>query len=76
VANGSYDALPSANLPRSVFVNRASFPFIFISRVLTGKRAAVPITGNRDILTGSRDTVTGAAYADRRPFYADRRRSA
>jgi hypothetical protein len=31
VANGRYDAFPTANLPRSVFLNRASFPLVFTS---------------------------------------------
>ena len=28
VASGRYDTLPIANLPRSVFLNRESFPFV------------------------------------------------
>jgi hypothetical protein len=28
----SYDALPRLNLPRSIFLNRASFPLFWISR--------------------------------------------
>jgi hypothetical protein len=29
VASGRYDALPIANLPRSVFLNRDSLPFVW-----------------------------------------------
>ena len=31
VAKGRYDAFPTPNLPRSVFLNRASFPLELIS---------------------------------------------
>jgi hypothetical protein len=37
VAKGRYDALLTANLPRSVFVNLASFPFVLISRRIAGR---------------------------------------
>jgi hypothetical protein len=31
VAGGRYDAFPTPNLPRSVFLNRESFPFVWSS---------------------------------------------
>jgi hypothetical protein len=43
VAKGRYDALPIENLPRSVFLNRASLPFVLSSLIIAEYNVAAGV---------------------------------